>query len=63
MKKAKNNPNKIAIIWEGDDPNETLKIEKKITYKDLLTLIECFKSCKCKKITYKEKLVLKKVTE
>ncbi len=29
---AKNNPNKIAIIWEGDDPNET----KKITYKDLL---------------------------
>ena len=30
---AKNNPNKIAIIWEGDDPNET----KKITYKDLLT--------------------------
>ncbi len=30
---AKNNPDKIAIIWEGDDPNET----KKITYKDLLT--------------------------
>ena len=29
---AKNNPDKIAIIWEGDDPNET----KKITYKDLL---------------------------
>ena len=23
---AKNNPNKIAIIWEGDDPNETKKI-------------------------------------
>ncbi len=30
---AKNNPDKIAIIWEGDDPNEI----KKITYKDLLT--------------------------
>ena len=30
---AKTNPDKIAIIWEGDDPNET----KKITYKDLLT--------------------------
>jgi len=30
---AKNNPDKIAIIWEGDDPNET----KNITYKDLLT--------------------------
>ena len=29
---AKNNPNKIAIIWEGDDPNNTLKI----TYKELL---------------------------
>jgi len=29
---AKKNPDKIAIIWEGDDPNET----KKITYKDLL---------------------------
>ena len=29
---AENNPDKIAIIWEGDDPNET----KKITYKDLL---------------------------
>ncbi len=29
---AKNNPDKIAIIWEGDDPNET----KKITYEDLL---------------------------
>ena len=29
---AKSNPNKIAIIWEGDDPNET----KKITYKELL---------------------------
>ena len=29
---AKNNPDKVAIIWEGDDPNET----KKITYKDLL---------------------------
>ncbi len=29
---AKNNPDKIAIIWEGDDPNET----KKITYRDLL---------------------------
>ena len=29
---AKNNPDKIAIIWEGDDPNET----KKITYKELL---------------------------
>ena len=29
---AKSNPEKIAIIWEGDDPNET----KKITYKELL---------------------------
>ena len=29
---AENNPDKVAIIWEGDDPNET----KKITYKDLL---------------------------
>ena len=29
---AKTNPEKVAIIWEGDDPNET----KKITYKDLL---------------------------
>ncbi len=29
---AENNPNKVAIIWEGDDPNET----KKITYRDLL---------------------------
>ncbi len=29
---AKNNPDQVAIIWEGDDPNET----KKITYKDLL---------------------------
>ncbi len=29
---AKSSPNKIAIIWEGDDPNET----RKITYKDLL---------------------------
>ncbi|MDC3021815.1 acetate--CoA ligase [Pelagibacteraceae bacterium] len=29
---AENNPDKIAIIWEGDDPNET----KKITYRDLL---------------------------
>jgi acetyl-CoA synthetase len=29
---AKSNPDRIAIIWEGDDPNET----KKITYKELL---------------------------
>ncbi|MDC3131111.1 hypothetical protein OA435_01060 [Pelagibacteraceae bacterium] len=29
---AKTNPEKVAIIWEGDEPNET----KKITYKDLL---------------------------
>jgi acetyl-CoA synthetase len=29
---AKKNPNKIAIIWEGDDPNNT----QKITYKELL---------------------------
>ena len=28
---AKKNPNKIAIIWEGDDPNNV----KKITYKEL----------------------------
>ena len=28
---VKKNPNKIAIIWEGDDPNNT----KKITYKEL----------------------------
>jgi len=30
---AENNPDKVAIIWEGDNPNQT----KKITYKDLLT--------------------------
>jgi len=29
---AQNDPDKVAIIWEGDDPNET----KKITYRDLL---------------------------
>ncbi len=29
---AKKNPNKIAIIWEGDNPNDT----KKFTYKELL---------------------------
>ncbi len=29
---AKNNPNKVAIIWEGDNQNDT----KKISYKDLL---------------------------
>ena len=29
---AKNHPNKVAIIWEGDDPNET----KKVTYQELL---------------------------
>ncbi len=29
---AEKNPNKIAIIWEGDNPDET----KKITYKELL---------------------------
>ncbi len=29
---AKINPDKVAIIWEGDDPNQT----KKITYKNLL---------------------------
>ena len=29
---AKTNPNKIAIIWEGDDPKNT----KNITYKELL---------------------------
>ncbi len=29
---AKENPNKVAIIWEGDDPKDT----KKITYKELL---------------------------
>ncbi len=29
---AKENPNKIAIIWEGDEPGDT----KKITYKELL---------------------------
>ncbi len=29
---AENNPDKVAIIWEGDDPNET----KKITYRELL---------------------------
>ncbi len=28
---AKINPNKVAIIWEGDDPNDT----KKITYEEL----------------------------
>ena len=29
---AKNNPDRIAIIWEGDDPNDV----KKITYQELL---------------------------
>ena len=29
---AKNDPDKIAIIWEGDDPNDV----KKITYQELL---------------------------
>jgi len=29
---VKNNPNKIAIIWEGDDPNNV----EKISYKELL---------------------------
>ena len=29
---AEKNPDKVAIIWEGDDPNET----KEITYKNLL---------------------------
>ena len=29
---AKNNPNGVAIIWEGDDPNDV----KKITYQELL---------------------------
>jgi len=29
---AKTNPNKIAIIWEGDDPSQS----KKISYKELL---------------------------
>ncbi len=29
---AKKNPNRVAIIWEGDDPKDT----KKITYKELL---------------------------
>ena len=38
---AENNPDKIAIIWEGDDPNET----KKITYKELIN--KCIKSSKC----------------
>ena len=30
---AKNDPNRIAIIWEGDDPSDV----KKITYQELLT--------------------------
>jgi acetyl-CoA synthetase len=30
---VKNNPDKIAIIWEGDDPNNV----KKISYQELLT--------------------------
>ena len=29
---AKKDPNRIAIIWEGDDPNDV----KKITYSELL---------------------------
>ncbi len=29
---AENNPDKVAIIWEGDDPNQTMKL----TYRDLL---------------------------
>ncbi len=32
---AKLNPDQIAIIWEGDDPNES----QKITYKDLLNKV------------------------
>ncbi len=33
MSSAKNNPERVAIIWEGDDPNDV----KKISYKELLT--------------------------
>ncbi len=46
---AKNSPDKIAIIWEGDDPNDV----KKITYKELLTNV-------CKAANVLKKLGVKK---
>ncbi len=41
---AKKNPDRVAIIWEGDDPKET----KKITYRELL-----FNVCKASNVLKK----------
>ncbi len=46
---AKTEPDKVAIIWEGDDPNDT----KKITYKDLLNNV-------CKTANALKKIGIKK---
>ena len=46
---AKNNPNKIAIIWEGDDPNNV----EKISYKELLKQV-CKSANALKKIGVKK---------
>jgi len=46
---AKNNPNKIAIIWEGDDPNNV----EKISYKELLDQV-CKTANALKKIGVKK---------
>ena len=46
---AKNNPNKIAIIWEGDDPNNV----EKISYKELLDQV-CKSANALKKIGVKK---------
>ena len=46
---AKNNPNKIAIIWEGDDPNNV----EKISYKELLEQV-CKSANALKKIGVKK---------
>ena len=46
---AKKNPDKIAIIWEGDSPNDTVKI----TYKELLNNV-------CKTANVLKKIGVKK---
>tara|TARA_B100000886_G_scaffold340476_1_gene310293 strand:+ start:1153 stop:3075 length:1923 start_codon:yes stop_codon:yes gene_type:complete len=46
---AKKNPDKIAIIWEGDSPNDTIKI----TYKELLNNV-------CKTANVLKKIGVKK---
>jgi len=46
---AKNNPDKIAIIWEGDDPNNV----EKISYKELLKQV-CKSANALKKIGVKK---------